>query len=229
MRIRRPSSIDSVVIRIAGFRVRVLVRRVPFLEAVLRGGVTLVACLMMRSVPKICSASSLAAAVWAWVVVALEVVLSVCLALHSYFPPRESLANQIRQAVVYSTAQASSLIWAEAPESAYTNSAEAHHDDDPNKQHETLMLHRPLCHKHYNPCYRCSSSSFSPYSPVSSPAPAHPQVPPSSSIQPHHTPNNVSPPVSVSNTTWTRAKSLISRRGSGKSWIRGQMRITTTS
>lgn len=80
MRIRRPSSIDSVVIRIAGFRVRVLVRRVPFLEAVLRGEAKLVACLTMRLVPKICSVNSLAAAVWEWVVVALEAVLLVCLA-----------------------------------------------------------------------------------------------------------------------------------------------------
>lgn len=74
MRIRRPNSIDSEVIRIAGFRVRVLVRRVPSLEAVLRGGARLVACSMMRLALKICSVSSLAAVVWAWVVVVSEVV-----------------------------------------------------------------------------------------------------------------------------------------------------------
>jgi curved DNA-binding protein CbpA len=151
------------------------------------------------------------------------------LCLHSSFSPRLSQLIKPKQAAVSSTALVSSSTWAAAPVSACTNSAAAHRDDDPNKLLETPTHHPPPSCNHYNPCYLFSSSSSSLFSPASSPATAHPQAPLCVSTPYPHSPNNASPAVSASPTTSTPAKSRTSQRGNGKSWIRGQTRITTTN
>ena len=138
------------------------------------------------------------------------------------------MTNRTQQAAVSSTVQVSPLIWA-APVSAYTSSAAAHHDDDPNKLPETPMHHRHPYRKHYNPCYLYSSSSSSLYSLASSPAPAHPQAPLCVLILLHLIPYNTSAAVSKFLTMWIHAKSLISQIGNGESWIRGLMQITSTN
>jgi hypothetical protein len=91
MQIRNQSLIALEGILIVGFRVRVLVRRLLSLAVVPRGGrAVVVACLTMKSVLKICSVSSLAAAVvWEWAAVVSEVVLLVRLCTPS--SPSKSL------------------------------------------------------------------------------------------------------------------------------------------